>query len=180
MHGLKNMEVEARHACRTQVHSLQWVYNLSLGHPKSKGIMVPSLQVLVSYKLFEHTSLVLVHCIFWKFAFQKKFSLICTCRKECNKYDLTAAQYFWLVDHNDWSMWFVAISSPSPHLFCLSQFQFFIGGVEPEYITILGLWKIFSQSSHILSTAGNALRSLSVWELVWEPAWTYLKSLGSF
>jgi len=91
---------------------------------------------------------------------KKKFSLICTCRKECNKYDLTAAQYFWLVDHNDWSMWFVAISSPSPPTyFACPSFSFFIGGVEPEYITILGLWKIFSQSSHILSTAGDALRS---------------------
>jgi len=34
-----------------------------------------------------------------------------TSKKECNKLDLTAAQYFWLVDHNDWSRWF-AISSP--------------------------------------------------------------------
>jgi hypothetical protein len=32
-------------------------------------------------------------------------------KKECNKSDLIAAQYFWLVDHNDWSRWF-AISSP--------------------------------------------------------------------
>jgi hypothetical protein len=32
-------------------------------------------------------------------------------KKDCNKLDLTAAQYFWLVDHNDWSRWF-AISSP--------------------------------------------------------------------
>jgi hypothetical protein len=46
---------------------------------------------------------------------------LCTSKKECNKLDLTAAQYFWLVDHNDWSRWF-AISSP--HI-CYS----FIGGV---------------------------------------------------
>ncbi len=47
---------------------------------------------------------------------------LCTCRKECNKYDLTAPQCFWLAHHNDWSMWF-AINNPPPYL--LSQFQFF-------------------------------------------------------
>jgi hypothetical protein len=31
-------------------------------------------------------------------------------QKKCNKLDLTAAQYFGLIDHNDWSRWF-AISS---------------------------------------------------------------------
>jgi hypothetical protein len=31
-------------------------------------------------------------------------------KKERNILDLTAAQYLWLVDHNDWSRWF-AISS---------------------------------------------------------------------
>jgi hypothetical protein len=31
---------------------------------------------------------------------------LCTSKKECNKLNLTAAQYFWLVDHNDWSRWF--------------------------------------------------------------------------
>jgi len=36
---------------------------------------------------------------------------LCTSEKENNKLDLTAAQYFWLVDHNYWSRWF-AISSP--------------------------------------------------------------------
>jgi hypothetical protein len=32
-------------------------------------------------------------------------------KKECNILDLTAGQYLWLVDHNDWSRWF-AISTP--------------------------------------------------------------------
>ncbi len=41
---------------------------------------------------------------------------LCTSKKESNKLDLTAAQYFWLVDHNDWSRWF-AISSPHAVLF---------------------------------------------------------------
>jgi hypothetical protein len=34
--------------------------------------------------------------------------------KECSKLDLTSAQYFWLVDHNDWSMWF-AINNSQVH-----------------------------------------------------------------
>jgi hypothetical protein len=40
----------------------------------------------------------------------------CTWRKECKKYDLTAAQCFWLAHHNDSSRWF-AISSP--HVFAV-------------------------------------------------------------
>ncbi len=35
---------------------------------------------------------------------------LCTSKTECNKLDLTAAQYFSLVDYNDWFRWF-AISS---------------------------------------------------------------------
>jgi hypothetical protein len=35
-----------------------------------------------------------------------------TCKKECNKLDLIAVQYFSLVDHNDWSRWFAISSSP--------------------------------------------------------------------
>jgi hypothetical protein len=40
---------------------------------------------------------------------------LCICsRKECNKLDLTAAQYFRLAHHHtDWSRWF-AIRSPPP------------------------------------------------------------------
>ncbi len=36
---------------------------------------------------------------------------VCTSKKECTKLDLTAAQYFWLVDHNGWSRWFATSSS---------------------------------------------------------------------
>jgi hypothetical protein len=36
---------------------------------------------------------------------------LCTSKKECIKLDLTMAQYFSLVNYNDWSRWF-AISSP--------------------------------------------------------------------
>jgi hypothetical protein len=38
---------------------------------------------------------------------------LCTSKKECNKLDLIAAQYFWLVDHNDWSRW---LGSSSSHI----------------------------------------------------------------
>jgi hypothetical protein len=36
---------------------------------------------------------------------------LCTSKIECSKLDLTAAQYFSLVDHNDWSRWFAISSS---------------------------------------------------------------------
>jgi hypothetical protein len=39
---------------------------------------------------------------------------LCTFKKECNKLDLTTAQY--LVDHNDWSRWFANSSS---HLYAV-------------------------------------------------------------
>jgi hypothetical protein len=28
---------------------------------------------------------------------------LCTSQKECNKLDMTGAQYFWLINHNGWS-----------------------------------------------------------------------------
>jgi hypothetical protein len=49
---------------------------------------------------------------------------LCTSQKECNKLHLTAAQYFWLVDHNDWSRWF-GISSPP--CICSSGFSLLVG-----------------------------------------------------
>jgi hypothetical protein len=54
--------------------------------------------------------------------------MLCTCTKECNKFDLTAAQCFWLAYHNP--------SGPSP----ISQFQF-MGGLAKEQITKLGYEK---------------------------------------
>jgi len=60
-------------------------------------------------------------------------------RKECNKYDLSAAQCFLLAHHNDWSRWF-AISSPSP--ICCPGFSF-TGGVVKECLTKLGCEKYF-------------------------------------
>jgi hypothetical protein len=38
---------------------------------------------------------------------------LCTSKKECNKLDLTEAQYLWLVDHNDWSRWFAISVVPA-------------------------------------------------------------------
>jgi hypothetical protein len=45
----------------------------------------------------------------------KAATQLCT-KKECNKLELTTTQYFWLVDHNDWSRWFVISSS---HVFAV-------------------------------------------------------------
>ncbi len=49
---------------------------------------------------------------------------LCTSKKECNKLDLTAAHYFGLVDHNDWSRWF-AISSP--HMYAVPVTVLLVG-----------------------------------------------------
>jgi hypothetical protein len=49
---------------------------------------------------------------------------LCTCRKECRKYDSTGAQWFWLAHHTDWCTWF-AISSHPP--ICCSSFSFMMG-----------------------------------------------------
>jgi hypothetical protein len=76
----------------------------------------------------------------------------CTCRKECNKYDLSASQYLWLAHHTDRPRWF-AISSPPP--ICCPNFSF-RDGVAKEYIIKLGCWKITFQCP-ILGIAGDAL-----------------------
>ncbi len=70
---------------------------------------------------------------------------LCTCREECNKYDLTAAQCFWLAHHNNnWSRWFVSSSSQP---ICCPSFSF-IGGVAKEYITKLGCEKYFRRVTY--------------------------------
>jgi hypothetical protein len=84
----------------------------------------------------------------------KGATALCTCRKECNKYDLTATQCFWLAHHNDWLRWF-AISSPPP--ICCLSFGF-MGGVAKEYISKLGCEKHFRKGC-IPSIAGDVLRS---------------------
>jgi len=75
---------------------------------------------------------------------------LCTSQKECNKLDLTAAQNFSLVDHNDSSRWF-AISSP--HI-----------NAVPLTFSLVGLPKKTAKFRHLillssvtLSTGGDAL-----------------------
>jgi hypothetical protein len=67
---------------------------------------------------------------------------LCTCwrREECNKYNLTAAPYFLLVSHNDWSRWF-AISSSS-QLFAVPVSVLRVG-LPKSKITKLGREKYF-------------------------------------
>jgi hypothetical protein len=61
---------------------------------------------------------------------------LCTSKKECKKLDLHAAQYFWLVDHNDWSMWF-AISSSDLY-------------VVPVTVLLVGLPKKTAKLRHLI------------------------------
>jgi hypothetical protein len=61
---------------------------------------------------------------------------LCTSKKECNKLDLTAAQYFWLVDRNDWSRW-LAISSS--HVYAV-----------PVTVLLVGLQKTKAKLRHLI------------------------------
>jgi len=51
-----------------------------------------------------------------------------TFTEECNKLDLTAVQYFWSVDHNDWSKWFAISSS---HLYAV-QITVLVVGLQKK------------------------------------------------
>jgi hypothetical protein len=64
----------------------------------------------------------------------KGATTVWTRREECNKYDPTAAQCFWLAHHNDWSRWFTISSSPP---ICYPNFTF-MDGVANKYITKIG------------------------------------------
>jgi len=74
---------------------------------------------------------------------------LCTSKKECNKLDPTAARYFSLLDHNDWSRWFAISSS---HIYAV-----------PVTVLLVGLPKKTTETfnfiiqSGILSTGGDAL-----------------------
>ncbi len=52
---------------------------------------------------------------------------LCTCRKECNKYDLTAAQCFWLAQHIMIGPGGLLLVVPT---YLLSQFQFYRWGCK--------------------------------------------------
>ncbi len=56
----------------------------------------------------------------------KREAALCTSRKECNKYDLTATECFWLAHHNDSPRWF-AISSQSPPQFSVPVSVLWVG-----------------------------------------------------
>jgi hypothetical protein len=42
---------------------------------------------------------------------RKRHNTVVHLQKKCTTLDLTAAQYFWLLDHNDWSRWFALSGS---------------------------------------------------------------------
>jgi hypothetical protein len=69
---------------------------------------------------------------------------LCTCRKECNEYNLTATECFSLAHHFDSPRWF-AISSRPP-IFCPS-FSF-MGGVGKEDTTKLGCERYFRRVTY--------------------------------
>jgi hypothetical protein len=57
---------------------------------------------------------------------------LCTSKNECNKLD----QYFWLVEHNDWSRWF---ATSSPHIYAI-----------PVTILLVGLPKQTAKLRHLI------------------------------
>jgi hypothetical protein len=84
-----------------------------------------------------------------------------TCRKQCNKCDLTAAQCFWLAYHNDTSRWFAISSAP---LVCCPTFSF-MGELAKEYKTKLGCEKYFRRVTHteLLWKASSLVLRMSLW-----------------
>jgi hypothetical protein len=66
--------------------------------------------------------------LYWLLWLVKLTAALFTCWKECNKYDLTTTQCFWLAHHNDWSRWF-AISSP-PLIFAVPVSVFWVVGLQ--------------------------------------------------
>jgi hypothetical protein len=91
----------------------------------------------------------------------KGAATLCTCRTECSKCDLTSSQCFWLVYHNDWSKWFAISSSPP---ICCSVSVLWVGCQKVN----MDLKNTFA-GSHILSTAGDALRGWNGGWLAYDP-----------
>jgi hypothetical protein len=87
----------------------------------------------------------------------KRLSSAVHLKIKCNKYDLTAAQCFWLAHHNDWSRWFVINSAPP---ICCPSFSF-VAGVAKEYITKLGCEKYFLRVTY-WAPLGDALRKVTI------------------
>jgi hypothetical protein len=55
----------------------------------------------------------------------------CTSKKECNKLDLSAPQFFWLVDHNDWSRWLLVVP-----IYMQFYFQFYWWGWQIKTVKL--------------------------------------------
>ncbi len=72
-------------------------------------------------------------CIIEQFAkASKSWTNCCAPAEKSYKYDLTAAQGFWLDHHNNWSRWFAIGSSPP---ICCPSFSF-MGGVEKKKLKL--------------------------------------------
>jgi hypothetical protein len=93
------------------------LYAFTLGLRASPTLLSMSLQIVESIaKIFKGAGLAQeIGCsapnlcsLLW---LVKGATQFCNSQKYCNKLKLTAAQYFWLVDHNDWSRWFAVSSS---------------------------------------------------------------------
>ncbi len=75
----------------------------------------------------------------------------CTSTKEYNKLDLTAAQYFGLVDHNDCCWWF---ATSSPEVYAVPATVLLVGLPKKKTAKLRHLLS----RVHILSTGGGGLR----------------------
>jgi len=75
----------------------------------------------------------------------------CTSTKEYNKLDLTAAQYFGLVDHNDCCRWF---ATSSPEVYAVPATVLLVGLPKKKTAKLRHLLS----RVHILSTGGDGLR----------------------
>ncbi len=86
---------------------------------------------------------------------------LCTSKKECNKLDLTVAQYFSLVDHNDSSRWFAIRNSDV----CAIPVTVLLVGLPKKKGARLG-HLIFKIQSDIPSTSGDALSLYQSWVVI--------------
>jgi hypothetical protein len=91
---------------------------------------------------------------------------MCTCREECNKWDLTADPYFWFVNHNDWSRWFALSSS---HLFALPRSVLWVGLEKSKQLN-LDVTNIFAES--------HTQHPVGMLELPISPHYVFICSLG--
>jgi hypothetical protein len=79
------------------------------------------------------------NCRAWQWLVEGEANL-CTCKEECNKYDLSAAECFLSAHHIDWFKWF-AINSPPIYL--PSRVSVLWVGLLKRKLTRLGCEKYF-------------------------------------